>query len=188
MNFIDIIFIALFTYAAWRGFKKGFIIELFTFLALFVALYAGIHFSSVVTNILKNILNFSSDYLPTISFAIVFLVVGAMVYFGGKALEKVVSVVQLSLANKLLGAFFSMLKITFFFGGMILLVESFDEKEDIISGEAKNESLIYYPVRKIITTCIPAFEESTLFLKETLRDGLGGALPEDILNFHKFDK
>lgn len=188
MNFIDIIFITLFIYAACRGLKKGFVIELFTFLALFVGLYAGIHFSGVVTNVLKNTLNFSSDYLPTISFTIVFLVVGAMVYFGGKALEKVVSVVQLSLVNKLLGGFFSMLKITFVFGGMILLVESFDVKKDILSADAKNESLVYYPIRKIMITCIPAFEESTLFLKETLRNGVDGALPEDILSFHKIKK
>jgi membrane protein required for colicin V production len=188
MNFIDIIFISLLTYAVWHGFKKGFIIELFTFLALFVGLYAGIHFSSVASNILKNTLNFSSHYLPTISFTIVFLVVGAMVYFGGKALEKVVSVVQLSLVNKLLGGFFSMLKITFAFGGIILLLESFDEKKDILSDDIKNQSLVYYPSRKIITTCIPAFEESTIFLKETLRNGMGSVLPEDILSFHKIEK
>lgn len=181
MNFIDFIFIGLIAYAAWRGFKKGFIIELFSFLALFIGLYAGIHFSDVAANGLKSSFNISSEYLPTISFTIVFLIVGAMVYFGGKALEKVVSVVQLSLANKFLGVFFSMLKMTFVFGGIILLMESYDEKGDFIDEDTKKASLIYYPVKKIVTVCIPAFERSTLFLKETLTNGVDGILPEDIL-------
>ena len=181
MNFIDIIFFILLIYAAWRGFKKGFIIELFTFLALFIGLYAGIHFSDIAAGGLKNTFNISSDYLPTISFTIVFLIVGAMVYFGGKALEKAVSVVQLSLANKFLGVFFSMLKMTFIFGGIILLAESYDEKGDFVSEETKKASLTYYPAKKIVTVCIPAFEQSTLFLKETLVNGVDGVLSEDIL-------
>lgn len=181
MNFIDFIFIALLGYAAWRGFKKGFIIELFSFFALFIGLYAGIHFSDVAANGLKNSFNISSEYLPTISFTIVFLIVGAMVYFGGKALEKVVSVVQLSLANKFLGVFFSMLKMTFVFGGIILLTESYDEKGDFVNEDTKKASLVYYPVKKVVTICIPAFERSTLFLKETLTNGVDGILPEDIL-------
>ena len=180
MNFIDIIFIILFSLAAWRGFKKGFIIELFTFLALFVGLYAGIHFSDVVANGLKNSFNISSEYLPTISFLIIFLIVGAMVYFGGKALEKLVSAIQLSLVNKLLGVFFSALKITFIFGGFILLAESFDEKGDFISEETKNESLVFYPIKELVTSCIPSFEQSTLFLKETLANGVDGVLPKDV--------
>lgn len=181
MNFIDIIFIGLLIYAAWRGFKKGFIIELFSFLALFIGLYAGIHFSDVAANGLKNSFNIGSDYLPTVSFTIVFLIVGAMVYFGGKALEKVVSVVQLSLANKFLGVFFSMLKMTFVFGGIILLAESYDEKGDFVADETKDNSLVYYPVKKIVTVCIPAFEQSAMFLKVTLTNGVDGVLPEDIL-------
>lgn len=181
MNFIDIIFIILLIYAAWHGFKKGFIIELFTFLALFIGLYAGIHFSDIAANGLKSTFNISSDYLPTISFTIVFLIVGAMVYFGGKALEKVVSVVQLSMANKFLGVFFSMLKMTFVFGGIILLAESYDEKGDFLKEETKEGSISYFPVKKIVTVCIPAFEQSALFLKETLTNGVDGVLPEDIL-------
>ena len=53
MNFLDFIFIALFLFAAWKGFKRGFVIELFTFLALFLGLYAGIHFSNFVSIFLR---------------------------------------------------------------------------------------------------------------------------------------
>ena len=107
MNFLDILIVCLLGWAAWKGFKKGFIIELFTFLALFIGLYAGVHFSDLISEFLMEKMDLEpSSYLPIVSFAIVFLAIGAMIYFGGKALEKVIKVVQLSLVNKLFGIFF----------------------------------------------------------------------------------
>ena len=170
MNFLDFIFLALLIYAAWKGFKKGFIIELFTFLALFMGLYAGIHFSDFLSSFFKESLGITSEYLPAISFTVLFLIVGAAVYFGGKAIEKVIKVVQLSLLNKLLGIFFSMVKMLFFIGALLLIIESYNEKNEFISAETKSQSLFFYPIKKVVTFCIPAFEESSLFLKNTLVD------------------
>jgi hypothetical protein len=48
------------------------------------------------------------------------------------------------------------------------MAESYDEKNDFVSQESKNASLLYYPFQTVVSTCIPAFEESTLFLKNTL--------------------
>ncbi|MEJ6582606.1 MAG: CvpA family protein [Crocinitomicaceae bacterium] len=169
MNFLDFLILGLLGYAAWKGFKKGFIIELFTFLALFIGLYAGIHFSDLVSEFLMEKMELEpSSYLPIISFAVVFLGIGAMIYFGGKALEKVIKVVQLSLVNKLLGIFFSVLKMVFIVGAVLLMAESYDEKNDFVSQESKEASFLYYPFQNTVSTCIPAFEESTLFLKNVL--------------------
>lgn len=44
MNFLDLIIILPLIYAAYKGFKHGFIIELFTLLAIIVGIYVGIHF------------------------------------------------------------------------------------------------------------------------------------------------
>ena len=169
MNFIDVFIILALGYAAWKGFKKGFILELFTFLALFMGLYAGIHFSDYLSKLMISETNHTS-YVPVISFILVFLAVGAMVYFAGKALEKVIKVVQLSLVNKLAGIFFSMLKMIFFLGTAIILSEGFDERNDILSDEMKEGSLFFYPVKNTVTAMIPAFDESTLYLKNVLME------------------
>ena len=168
MNYLDIFIIGLLGYAAWKGFKRGFIIELFTFLALFLGLYAGIHFSDYAATAMRNN-GIESEYMPTISFTVTFLLIGAMVYFTGKAIEKVVKVVQLSMLNKLGGILFSVLRMTFMLGGVILLMQSYDEKSDFIDEETKDQSLLFHPVESITTFGIPAFKESTLFLKNTLQ-------------------
>jgi len=178
VNFIDFIILAALAYAAWKGYKKGLIIELFTFLALFLGLYAGIHFSDFLTTFFREKLNVTSAYMPAISFTLIFLAIGAMIYFGGKAIEKVIKIVQLSLINKLLGVFFGMMKMIFFVGAGILLLESYNQKGKILSEETQNGSLFYNPTKVVVTACIPAFEESTLLLKEVLLED-PGLLPED---------
>ncbi len=170
MNFLDFVILAALAYAAWVGFRKGFIIELFTFLALFLGLYAGIHFSDWLTGILHDNLGITSEYLPAISFTIIFLAIGAMVYFGGKALEKVIKIVQLNLVNKLLGIFFSMLKMVFFIGAGIILLESYNRKDQLISPETRDGSLFYNGFGTFVSACIPAFKESTLMLEQLLLD------------------
>lgn len=171
MSLIDIAFIIAIIFAAWKGFKKGFVIELFTFLALFLGLYAGIHFSDFISEMLKERFEIDGEFLPAISFTIIFLMVGAMVYFGGKAIEKVVKIIQLSILNKLLGVFLSILKMVFVLGTIVLLIEFYDEKRDFIDTEAKNDSLFYNPLKNVVLFAIPAFEQSTLFLKNSLVEG-----------------
>ncbi len=170
MNAIDIVFIIVLIWFIWTGFKKGFVIELFTFLALFFGLYAGIHLSNYLAVLMVGEEKASGSYAPTIAFILVFLAVGAMVYFGGKALEKVIKVAQLSLMNKLLGSFLGLVKGVFIIGAVLMIFDSFDEKSDFIDQDTKEDSFLYYPTRSTVEFCIPAFEESTLFLKDALKD------------------
>jgi membrane protein required for colicin V production len=170
MNLLDLFIACSIGFGIYHGFKKGFIIELFTFLALFVGLYAGIHLSDGVSNFLKNQFSMTSEHLPLIAFTITFVLIGAMVYFAGIAIEKLVKVVRLSLPNRLLGAVLGGLKMLLFTGTAIILLQAYDEKSDIISEETKAGSLLFFPVEMSTAAFIPALKESTLFLKNTLQD------------------
>mgnify|MGYP000562854965 CR=1 FL=1 len=122
MNYLDILLVLPLIYGGWRGFKKGFIIELFTLLALLVGIYAGIHFSDYVSNALSE-QGVTTKYLPVIAFTITFLGVGAMVFFGGKALERVIKLVALSPLNKIAGLIFGALKMLYLAGGLLMIIE-----------------------------------------------------------------
>jgi membrane protein required for colicin V production len=169
MKYIDILIIVPVIYAGWKGFKHGLIIEVFTLLALVVGLYAGIHFSDYVASVLKNSFDWHSKYVPVVSFTVTFLGVGAMVYFAGKAIEKVVKITGLTPVNKGLGIFFSILKMIYFISVIIILIESYDEKNDFFPEEVKTESMLYSPVKKVSTTTIPGISESTIFLKNAFK-------------------
>ena len=163
MNYLDILLFIPLVIGAWRGFKKGFIIELFTLLALLVGIYAGIHFSDFMSDILKDNLGLKTKYLPAIAFTITFLAVGAMVFFGGKMLEKMIKVVALGPINKAAGAIFGLLKMLFILSALLAIVESIDEKNDFFPQDLKDNSLLYHPVKATAMNTIPALKESSLF-------------------------
>lgn len=129
-----------------------------------VGIYAGIHFSDYVSNALsKN--GVTTKYLPVIAFTITFLGVGAMVFFAGKALERVIKVVAMSPLNKMAGLLFGFLKMLYICSAILIILESIDEKNDFIPTEQKQGSLLYVPVKETSLQTIPRLRESTLFLQ-----------------------
>lgn len=169
MNFIDVLLIVPLIYAGYKGFKHGLIIEVFTLLALFVGLYAGIHFSDFIALKLKEVFGWHSPYGPTICFTIIFLAVGAMVYFGGVMLQRMVRVVNLSPIDKFFGVFFGVLKMVYFLSILLVLVESYDEKGDFFPEDKKESSLLYHPVKAVSTTTVPGLANSTIFIANSLK-------------------
>ena len=169
MNFIDILIIIPVGYAAYKGFKHGFIIELFTLLALLVGIYVGIHFSDFVAVWMKNTFSWDSPYLPVVAFTITFLGVGAMIYFGGKVVEKMVKVVNLTPVNKVFGIIFATLKMLYIVSVVLVLIESYDEKGDFFPQKTKDQSRLYQPVRDVSLKTVPALSESTIFIKNALQ-------------------
>ena len=137
MNFLDIIIIVPCIYFGWNGFKKGFVISLFTLLALLVGLYAGIHFSDFLCQwfVEKDIL--TGKYTPPISFTLVFLVVGAVVYFIGVLIQKLIKVAQLNTLNKVIGMFLGLIKAAYILSFVMILTESYDVDNKLVTKEIK---------------------------------------------------
>ncbi|MDG1428172.1 MAG: CvpA family protein [Crocinitomicaceae bacterium] len=168
MNFLDIFIISAIGFGAWKGFSKGLVIEVFSFVAFFLGLWAGIHFSDGVAEVLKDSLSNDSEYLPAISFTVIFLIVGGLVYFAGKTFEKLVKIARLSLLNRIGGTVFGAAKWVLIVGGVVIISESYDDKTDILSEESKQSSLLFTPVRDLTMGAIPAFTKSTIFMKNAL--------------------
>ncbi len=168
MNTIDILLVIPLIYAAWKGFKKGFIIEIFMLLALLVGIYAGIHFSDWTSRLIIESLEIEGRYLPVIAFTITFIGVAVLVYFAGKMLEQVVKIAQLGLVNRIFGLFFSMIKMVYILAIIIILIESYDERGNFVPQETKENSALYFPIKNIATSTIPAIEESSIWLKNNI--------------------
>ena len=75
MNYFDIIIIIPLLWGAFKGFKKGLIIELASLIALFLGVWGAIKFSSVVGNYLDQTFTVSEKFLPLVSFAVTFILI-----------------------------------------------------------------------------------------------------------------
>lgn len=165
MAILDIALLLLIVYGAYRGFHRGLIIEVFIFLAIAVGIYAAVHFSDVIANALVNNLGDAYTATPAVAFTLTFLVVGALVYFGGIALEKAVRVVQLSAVNRMLGAAFGVLKMLLILSVIFVTYEAYDPYGKALSVEQREQSMLYGPVKAAAVKTIPFLKNSRLYLE-----------------------
>jgi len=112
---IDIIALVLLMLAIYKGFRKGLIVAVFSFLAFIIGLAAALKLSAVVAVYIGNNVNIPQRWLPAIAFLIVFLVVVLLIRIGAKMLEGVVQVAMLGWLNSLGGIFFYILIYFFVF-------------------------------------------------------------------------
>ena len=161
MNYLDIIFIVPLIWAGFRGFKKGLIIEVSTLLAFGLGIWGGIHFSNFIAELLSD--SIESKYVPLVSFSITFILIVATVFVLGRMIEKAVNLVQLKLVNKVTGAAFGVAKIVLVMSVLLVIVNSFDQKANIVPKDLKENSLLYKPLSDISLKVIPALKNSQLF-------------------------
>lgn len=157
MNYIDIILIIPIIWFSYQGFRKGFIIELASLVALILGIYAALYFSGYAADFLVNNFDIGADYIPVISFIITFIAVVFLVYLVGKILERVVDMVALGFINKLAGAVFGLLKGAVLLSIVILIIHHFND--DLISKEKKKGSFLYPPVEGIAPTLWNSLKE-----------------------------
>ena len=101
--FIDLVVVVLLVLALIKGWQKGFIVGIFSFLAFIIGLAAAIKLSAIAAAYIGETVSISQRWLPVVAFAVVFLAVVLLVRLGAKALEGVLAVAMLGWANKLGG-------------------------------------------------------------------------------------
>ncbi len=100
---LDILFAALIVFAVLKGYQRGLIIGLFSLVAVIIGLAAAMKLSVVMADYLGIAVNISSQWMPVISFAVVFLLVILLIRLGAKVIEKTVQMAMMGWLNKIGG-------------------------------------------------------------------------------------
>lgn len=100
----DIIYLLLLALAAWNGFRKGLVLALFSLLAVVIGLAAAMKLSVVTADWVGTHVSISRQWLPVISFLLVFLIVLILVRLGARAIEQVLRLAMLGWVNRVAGA------------------------------------------------------------------------------------
>lgn len=100
---LDIIFAALIVFAVLKGYQRGLIIGLFSLVAVIIGLAAAMKLSVVMADYLGKAVNISNQWMPVISFAVVFLLVILLIRLGAKLIEKTVEMAMMGWLNKIGG-------------------------------------------------------------------------------------
>ncbi len=159
MHWLDIALLIPLLLAAWRGFRRGLILELATLVGLGLGIFAGLRFSNYAADLLTEHLEIQSEHLPILSFAVTFLAVVIAVFLLGKMLEKVVKIMALSFLNKLAGLSFSILKVALILSVIIVIFDRFNHDLEFIKHDDLNKSLSYRYLKSGGELMLPEFEK-----------------------------
>lgn len=160
MSYIDIIILVPLAIAAIRGFRKGFISELASILALVVGVLISMHFSYFLADlaISQGWVEEGNRMLAPISFLITFLAVVFCLNMVGNLVTSLLNVVALGLINRIAGAAFGVLKMFLLLAIALIAVDSFGKTKPIIPESLERDSALLEPMRDLATTVLPSLQ------------------------------
>lgn len=158
---IDILFAIVLILAILRGYKRGLIIGIFSFIAIIIGLAAAIKLSVVVAGWIGKSVKVSDEWLPFISFIVVFIVVVLLVRWGANLIHRSFEVAMLGWLNRLggiilyVGIYVAVFSILLFYA----------EQLRVIKPETIHKSVSYSVVSPIGPKAINAFGTIIPFFK-----------------------
>jgi membrane protein required for colicin V production len=156
MYYLDLIIVLPIAWGMFRGFRRGFIIEICTLMALILGVYGAATFGEATADYFQANYNTDPKLSLVMAFAILFIGIVIAVFIFGKALEGVVKMVALGLVNKLFGMVFGGLKFALILSGILFVFMGFPATRSLIPDSWIRGSYLYEPVSGLASRIYPA--------------------------------
>lgn len=141
MNTADIVILIVLAWGAFKGFRKGFIMEIVSVLALFLGILGAFKLLHFGMDWLDEYFEISGQLLPFVSFILLFIGIVILVNLLGKSVKKILDMALLGGFDSLAGAIIGIIKWAFGLSLLVWLSESFN----VGPSEEITESSIFYP-------------------------------------------
>ena len=156
MNYgIDIFLLLCLGWGAYKGFRKGFILQSTVILAIVLAIWGGFAFAGKLEPFIRSHFQMNEIAVHIVTFVVVFLLIFIAVYTSGFLVSKVADVVTLGLINRLSGAVFGILANALILSTLIMLFNRVNDKKQLINSEAIEKSYLYKPMEKVAPAIFP---------------------------------
>ncbi len=163
--FLDIVVVCLMMIAIFKGYSKGMVSTIFSFLAIIVGLVIAFKFSAIVATWLQKSTNIPTYWLPFISFLVIIIAIIFIAKISSSVVENIFQVVLLGWLNKLCGIVVYVALYAIVLSGFLFFLE----KMSLIKPETLINSKTYYIIQPIAPKVIAAFGYILPFVKETLQ-------------------
>ncbi len=159
MNWLDMALAIPLVWGLYKGFTSGIIMEVARIVALIAGVYLAVRFAQELSEYLYLNTDLTNEFLPIISFAIIFIAVVVLVHLFAKTIEKLAKAVALGWANKAAGAAFGIFRIAFMVSVIIMMLTRFELLSKFNRGETAQESFLYEPITELAPFIIPVLED-----------------------------
>jgi len=159
MNWLDIVLAIPMVWGLYKGLTSGLIMEISRLVALIAGVYLAVRFAQELSEYLYQNTELTNEFLPIISFAIIFVGVVLLVHLFAKAIEKLATAVALGWANKASGALFGVFRMTFILSIVIMMLTRFELLDKFNRGATAEQSFLYAPVTQVAPFILPILED-----------------------------
>lgn len=174
MIWIDIVLIIIILWFAFKGFKRGLVVELSILISLVLAIWGAVKYKSVVAGLLTQYIGLQGSYVSFVAFVITFLLILIVVSLLGRMLTKLIGVVQLGILNRLLGTLFAVAKIGIILSLLVNGLDRLNNEMHFIKETSIEKSILYKPLNKfaekIYDFSDKHYDEVKGKIEETLED------------------
>ncbi len=155
MSILDIIIAVILLFGLIKGLIKGLFVEITSLVGLVLGVYGAIHFSHFLANILESRVAWDESMIQLVAFAGTFLVILLALVFLGKGLTKIAETASLGMFNKILGAFFGVLKYALILSVVFLVYDQLNSSIKFLKKEKAKESVLFEPVKNLAPAIFP---------------------------------
>ncbi len=176
---LDILYLVLLIIAIVKGFQRGLIVGIFSFLAVVIGLAAAMKLSTLMAVYLGNNTSVSKQWLPFLSFTLVFIGVVLLVRLGANLLQKGVALVTLGWLDKLGGILLYVLLYTFVYSVVLF----YGVQLHLVKDKTIEDSVCYAYISPLGPWVINAFATVLPFFRDMFSDlqhffgGMAGDIP-----------
>jgi len=155
---LNIILIIPLIWGFYKGFKKGFIVELASILAIILGIFVCAKFSDVVASFLGTKLHSDNSffYLSIVADILLFIGILILVNFLAKGIQKLAEKLFLGLPNKILGGLFGAFKWALLVSVLLYFFDIFNAKIGIVNAETLQQSWVYSHLVLLAPLVMPA--------------------------------
>jgi membrane protein required for colicin V production len=160
VSLVDIVFALPLLWGAYKGFRKGLIVEVFSLLALIFGVFCAIYFPEHAQQLIETNFQVEAKWIPIIAFSATFIVVVILVNLVGKLIEKLVDILALGFFNKLGGLAFGVFKTLLILSFLVFIFEGINKKWQLVDEDQKQKSILYLPLSNFSGWVIPLLTDA----------------------------
>lgn len=155
MSQIDLIILIIVILGVIRGLFKGFVMSITSLAGLILGFYLSLRFAWYIEIYLREATGSNSPFMHILAFILCYTLVMIIVFIAGKSIEKALSVTPLGCVNRIGGGLFGAFKGLLLISAFIYVIEIADRNSVFIKPEAKQKSVMYKPLAKLVPSLVP---------------------------------
>lgn len=158
MNLIDIFILICVIFGAYKGFKRGFLVEVAILIGLVFGIFLAAIGTDVLARILSGLVNWNLVLLRILAFLTIFVIVMVVIIFVAKIIGHALKAVHLNLVNRIAGVVAGAAKMGLILSVLMIFVNSLNPTITILTDQAREGSIFLSFIESLIWFVIPAWE------------------------------